>query len=147
MAIRNTSPGHFQCCVIINVHAAAILGTATRNTSPGHFQCRVSSNVHTAAIAILGITAGDGAGLRRAAVHDGQGHSVRTILFHMEHAAVAGHPQCTAVQVEGQVFCNLQRGMHLRIGAQFNRIASVCLVYHPLQGRFGGGHQGICYIP
>ena len=105
MAIRNTSPGHFQCCVIINVHATAILGTATRNTSPGHFQCRVSFNAHTAAIAILGITAGDGARLRRAAVRDGQGRTAT----HLEHAAGTGHLEHMAVQVEGQGSCDLQR--------------------------------------
>lgn len=105
MAIRNTSPGHFQCCVIINVHATAILGTATRNTSPGHFQCRVSFNAHTAAIAILGITAGDGARLRRAAVLYGQGRTAT----HLEHTAVTGHLEHMAVQVEGQGSCDLQR--------------------------------------
>ena len=80
------------------------------------------------------------------AVRDGQGRTVT----HLEHTAGASHPQYAAVQVEGQVFCNLQRGSDLRIGIQCNRCASVCLAYHSLQvqlRRAGGAHQGICYIP
>ena len=124
--------------------AATVARMATRNTSPGHFQCCVIINVHAAAI--HGITAGDGAGALRAAVLYGQGRTAT----HLEHAAVAGHPQCTAVQVEGQVFCYLQRGSDLRIGVQGNgrvvrRSVDFCLQVR--QRRPSGGHQGICYIP
>ena len=39
------------------------------------------------------------------AVRDGQGHSVRTVLFHIEHTAAAavGHLEHMAVQVEGHI--------------------------------------------
>jgi len=81
------------------------------------------------------------------AVRDGQGRTAT----HLEHAAGTGHPQCTAVQVEGQGLAGYDQSFgDRRIGVQGNgrvvrRSVDFCLQVR--QRRAGGAHQGICYIP
>ena len=83
------------------------------------------------------------------AVRDGQGRTAT----HLEHAAGTGHPQCTAVQVEGHISRYYQCLADLDILCQLDSSAVGYGKFQLFYGTFfrrrraGGGHQGICYIP